>query len=195
MSKREIKQADIAVNCCQRSKHSPAGSNFSRTKHSNKELTALSEFISKEDYTTETICQAVWAVSDKAPLANISGSGEAKDDLLRKKVAEITGRYIPWYKVTAINKEFKDGHIETIQSTLYGEFECHMTKGTEYMVKLTDKKGKEIMVLSPLTKAHDDLQNYHVEFSVSQLPQKEFFITFYDAQGVTILQKPFDLRS
>ncbi|MFN6036900.1 MAG: hypothetical protein ACK452_00400 [Bacteroidota bacterium] len=191
----QSKLGDIFANCCQMKKLSPTGSKFSKTKTAKLELRSLAEFLNENDYPSNVVCNAVWAISDNQPISSICGSGSEKDQELRKKVSELMKKELPWYSVITETKEHEDGRIESLQKSLFGEFTCNIAKGTEFTIKLTDRKGREIMMLQPKLKAKDNLQNYYVEFSVENLPKKEFFITFTNNRGKDIIKKSVDLSS
>ena len=194
LSAGQSKSDYVFANCCQKSKISPVRSKFSKNRMANSELKTLAEFLNEGDYDSKIVCNAVWAVSDNAPISNICGGTNEKDLLLRKKVSEIKRKAVPWYNVITETKELADGRIETVQKSLYGEFTCNLSRGTEFNVSLKDRHGREIMILQKRVKTKDDLQNYYVEFFVEHLPKKEFFITVTDIHGVDIIKKPIDLR-
>ncbi|MFN5181556.1 MAG: hypothetical protein ACK5D5_00875 [Bacteroidota bacterium] len=194
LGKFDKKTEEIFVNCCERKKRSPTGCKFSKSKTPKKELVRLAEFLNKDDYPTNLICNAVWAVSDNAPISNICGGGADKDSLVRRIVAELLQKEIPWFNVITEINQLGDGHIETISKSLYGAFNCNISKGTEFEIKLIDRHGREILMLQPKTKAKDNLMNYYIEFNIEHLPRKEFFISFRDSKGVEMLKKEIDLR-
>ena len=194
LKKGEQKTESIYANCCQMKKSAPTGSKFSKSKLGKSQLVELAEFVSSGDYPVNVVTNAVWAVSDNAPISNICGAGEFMDEEVRKKVAQILKKSLPWYHVTTKTKEFPDGRIEVRQISLYGEFSCNLRKGTEFQVKLTDVSGREIMLLSSFKTAEENFQNYFIDFSVEFLPKNEFYIMFEDRQGKELLKKNVDLK-
>ena len=92
LQKFENKYFDVKGYCCQASNHSPsAGSKYDVNKMADANLVLVAQYLNSCNLETNTEQQAIWAISDNKPTANVAS---AKDSLLlplKQLVANLKG--------------------------------------------------------------------------------------------------------
>ncbi|MGZ3885713.1 MAG: hypothetical protein ACXVDL_15820, partial [Bacteroidia bacterium] len=95
---REQKTVMIKGYCCEATHSGPVkGAKYEPGKLAEPHLVLLAKYLNAQHSDENTEQYAVWAISDKRPMANITGANDSLTTLLRNFVAVLKDEPIPWY--------------------------------------------------------------------------------------------------
>lgn len=84
--------------CCEASKSGPIkGILYTNGKLADSSLVQLARYLNKTKFDENTQQNAVWAISDNEPTANVTSVNDSVAEVLRRFVAKLKGEPLPWY--------------------------------------------------------------------------------------------------
>ncbi len=84
--------------CCEATKGGPIkGIPFTNGKLADSNLVQLARYLNKTKFDDNIQQNAVWAISDNEPTANVTSANDSVAEILRRFVAKLKGESLPWY--------------------------------------------------------------------------------------------------
>jgi len=139
---REQKSFDVKGYCCQAHNHSPyKGAKYDINKLADSNLVCLANYLNANEFDTNAEQEAVWALSDKRPAANITGTNDSLIQGLRERIALIKGEKIPWYRIISKKFVFDNGVITIVNLKLQGVLSYSNEKEDYATLTVINEKG------------------------------------------------------
>lgn len=142
MKKLEDRSFNVKGYCCQANNHSPfAGAKYDVNKLADSNLVDLARFLSSSKFETNIEQQAIWAVSDKKPSANIASTNDSLLLPLKQLVANLKGEKLPWYSMITKTILYAGGDMKTYPLYLRGKLNYSNDKEDYVSLYVFDEKG------------------------------------------------------
>jgi len=178
--------------CCAVTKHSPAKDiHFTFLKNRNEKEVKLAQFMDSHRSLDESALQhAIWVVCNGEDPAGIYADEQTELQELKKLVAEITGKPIPWY-----TKKFdRDSTGMLVRRALQLNAVMHfdLLQPSEVVVVIMDAHDNTMKTPLPeklLERGHYD---FEYNWETNMIPPGKYFARIY-ANGQMIQEKEIDL--
>jgi hypothetical protein len=145
LMKHEDKWFKVKGYCCQASNHSPpVNSKYAVNTLADSNLVRLANYLNKNSFDQNVEQQAIWAISDLRPTAQITAKNDSLLVPLRQLVANLKGEPLPWYTVISATHVFTSGIMETYPLWLRGKLEYAIDKDCYTTLHIMDAKGAEV---------------------------------------------------
>lgn len=142
LRKFENKYFDVKGYCCQASNHSPsAGSKYDVNKMADANLVLVAQYLNSCNLETNTEQQAIWALSDNKPTANVASTNDTLLLPLKQLVANLKGEKLPWYSIITNTYLFASGRMDTYPLYLRGKLNYSNDKLDYASLYVFNEKG------------------------------------------------------
>jgi hypothetical protein len=119
---KEQKSVSVKGYCCQAANRCPAKqSKYDINKLADSNLVKVAKYLSANEFDQSAEQEAVWAVSDNRPAANIATMNDSLLQPLRETIAGLKGEVLPWYRIISKRYVTRLGTIISIPYHLQGE--------------------------------------------------------------------------
>jgi hypothetical protein len=145
LKKSEGKTFPVNGYCCQANNHSPKqNARYGINRMADSNLVILARYMSTRNFDQFVIQQAVWAISDKRPTAQITTKNDSTLLPLRMLVSNLKGEPVPWFTIISKILEYPSGAMENFPIELRGKM--NYTNGSECYTTLhvLNSKGIEV---------------------------------------------------
>lgn len=145
LAKKENKWFKVKGYCCQANNHSPSqNAKYAINTMADSGLVQLARYLSANAFDTGVEQNAIWAISDKKPTAQITASNDSNLILLRQMVSTIKGEPLPWYTIISRTYVYQSGAMETTPLWLRGKLPYVNDKDCYTTLHILDDKGNEV---------------------------------------------------
>jgi hypothetical protein len=145
LMKHEDKWFQVKGYCCQANNHSPSqNAKYAINNLADSNLVTLARFLNTGNFETSVAQNAIWAISDKKPTAQITAKNDSLLLPLRKLVANLKGEPVPWYTVISKTFVYQSGSMETFPLWLRGNLDYHNEKDCYTTLHVLNEKGLEV---------------------------------------------------
>lgn len=145
LKKLEDKWVPVKGYCCQANNHSPsANSKYDVNKLADSNLVMLARFMNTRNFDGHVTQQAIWAISDGRPTAQITSKNDTLVLPLRELVAGIKGEPLPWYTIISKTMVYPSGAMETFPLWLKGKLNYTNDKECYTTLHVLNSKGIEV---------------------------------------------------
>ncbi|MEO6305994.1 MAG: hypothetical protein ABIP51_22800 [Bacteroidia bacterium] len=142
MMKLEEKAFNVKGYCCQANNHSPfAGAKYDVNKLADSNLVSLARYLNASKFEPNVEQQAIWAISDKKPSANIASVNDSLLLPLKQLVANLKGEKLPWYSMITKTVLYAGGDMKTYPLYLRGKLNYSNDKEDYVSLYVFDEKG------------------------------------------------------
>lgn len=183
LGKFENKWTAVKGYCCQANNHSPAqNAKYDINTLADSGLVTLARYLSVSKFDSHVEQQAIWAISDKKPTANIT---DRKDSLalpLRKLVAGLKGEPVPWYTIISKTFVYSSGAMENFPQLLRGKLNYANDKDNYVTLFILDKTGKEVCLLKSQWLKATTNEEYDLNVPVKGLAKGKYVIGLRTAE-------------
>lgn len=163
----ESKKLDLNGYCCNLSNHAPtSGGKFSLVaSKAPKEMSQLLTFLKGKKFENHTIQDAIWSITNKSSVSNVSGADEKSVNDLRKLLFNLTGQKETWYQSPQETTIAEDRSINRETVSISGDLEYETKKGATVHTEVFSPEGTVMMKTNPHAAAFAGTLSY--KFSVS----------------------------
>lgn len=134
--------------CCQASNHAPSQSaKYDINKLGDSSLVTLARYLNLSTFDSHVEQQAIWALSDKKPTANIASKDDSLLLPLRQLVANIKGEPVPWYTIISRTFVYQTGVMQNYPQLLRGKLNYSNDKDCFVTLYILDKNGTPVCQL------------------------------------------------
>ncbi|MCW3076598.1 MAG: hypothetical protein JWO32_1207 [Bacteroidetes bacterium] len=148
LGKFENKWVKVKGYCCQSDNHSPTqNAKYEINKLADSNLVSLARSLNAGVFDPEIEQQAIWAISDKKPTANISCKNDSLALPLRQLVAGLKGEPLPWYTIISKVFVYRSGSMQNYPQLLRGHLSYSNEIDNYVTLFILDKNGKEVCLL------------------------------------------------
>lgn len=177
LSATENKWVKVKGYCCQSNKNSPAqNSEYTINKLADSALVTLARFLNINTIEEHVVQQAIWAISDKQPTANIAGANDSLSLPVRKLVAGLKNEPLPWYTIISKVFVYQSGAMINFPQKLKGKLNYSNPNDGYVTLFILDKSGKEVcLIKSQWLKACAN-ENYELNVPVKGLAKGKYSI-------------------
>lgn len=134
--------------CMEANDHSPTTDNGMKlSKTTNAKLIELAAFVDKKGYDSNTLQDAIWAVSDGSSISNIDSDTE-QGKALRVFLAKLTNQEDPWYETRQERVVTPERLIEKNPISVNGKIRVE-SDGNMKIHEIVQKVGGEVKNTSP----------------------------------------------
>jgi hypothetical protein len=186
LSKKQVKTFTLNGFCCEANKHSPQSKSlFSVGKMADSSFVRLSRLLGKKKYSNSDIQSAVWCLSDRQPVSNISKGLQE----LRSFVAKEQGVSDPWYQTEMVAPS--EGRVSSNQvSKIFGNMTYTLRNDCALTIQLLDHNGHLVQTFSSNKLLQRGTYDYWFELTVTNFPKGKYYVKVMgDTQE--ILKKEF----
>lgn len=148
LRRHEKKSQTIKGYCCQASKHAPtAATTYAINQLADSALVKVAQNLSKNCFGSELEQDAVWAISDKKPIASIPNTNDSANLVLRQLLADIKGEKLPWYTITKNTFVTQGGQIMQVNQYLCGKLTYNNMQKAYGTLLVYNDKGLEVCII------------------------------------------------
>jgi hypothetical protein len=184
--------AKLYAFCCQKKDRSPAkGHSFKVGTMASAALVKLAQFISKKNFSTSAVQNAIWVLSDKHNLSSVHEGDRQENAELRALTAELAGIKMPWYYISY--KDVPGMVFSDKASTLSGKIDYTLTSATSVTVIVKNTNGMIIRTLLENKAQNPGRQIVPLSFPVSGLSKGKYQILVLDDDINLIHSREFEL--
>jgi hypothetical protein len=177
LGKFQNKWTPIKGYCCQASNHSPSqNAKYDINTLADSGLVALARYLSLSKFDSHVEQQAIWAISDKKPTANITDKNDSLAQPLRKLVANLKGEPVPWYTIISRTFVYSSGAMENFPQLLRGKLNYSNDKDNYVTLFILDKNGKEVCLLKSQWLKAAGNEEYDLNVPVKGLAKGKYVI-------------------
>ncbi|MBA3664541.1 MAG: hypothetical protein H0W61_10080 [Bacteroidetes bacterium] len=177
LSKLENKWVKVKGYCCQANNHSPSqNAKYDINTLADSSLVTLARYLNAGSFDAHVEQQAIWAISDKKPTANITMRNDSLSLPLRELVATLKGEPLPWYTVISRTYVFTSGVMENYPQLLRGKLNYSNDRDTYVTLFILDNKGKEVCLLKSQWMKAEVNGNYDLNVPVKSLAKGKYSI-------------------
>lgn len=178
--------------CCEAMRAGPGpGAPFGRGAPAEERLVRLARRLAHGNYPDLAVQQAIWAVSDGAPISGIDAGDGAVTQELRGFVAALTGRPIPWY--TTRFAEAAHGRVFNPEPAhVSGRVDFEQRHAGLLSIVVKDAAGRTVHVVSEGRHLRQGRYAIDVELTVRGWSRGRYRICFA-ADGVLLKEQAFEL--
>jgi len=145
LMKHEDKWFRVKGYCCQANNHSPAtNAKYDINTLADSNLVKLARYLNSNSFDTNVEQQAIWAISDKKPTAQITAKNDSLLVPLRQLVANLKDEPLPWYTIISKTIVFSGGSMETYPLWLRGKLSYTNDKDCYTTLHILNNKGEEV---------------------------------------------------
>ncbi len=184
--------AKLYAFCCQKKDRSPAkGHSFKVGTMASAALVKLAQFISKKNFSTSAVQNAIWVLSDKHNLSSVHEGDRQENAELRALTAELAGIKMPWYYISY--KDVPGMVFSDKASILSGKIDYTLTSATSVTVIVKNTNGMIIRTLLENKAQNPGRQVVPLSFPVSGLSKGKYQILVLDDDINLIHSREFEL--
>jgi hypothetical protein len=184
--------AKLYAFCCQKKDRSPAkGHSFKVGTMASAALVKLAQFISKKNFSTTAVQNAIWVLSDKHNLSSVHEGDRQENAELRALTAELAGIKMPWYYISY--KDVPGMVFSDKASTLSGKIDYTLSSATSVTVIVKNTNGMIIRTLLENKAQNPGRQVVPLSFPVSGLSKGKYQILVLDDDINLIHSREFEL--
>lgn len=122
LNSKEQKIFSVKGYCCQANNRCPLKqSKYDINKLGDSNLVKVAKYLSANEFDQGAEQEAVWALSDNRPAANIATMNDSLLQPLRETIAGLKGEVLPWYRIISKRYVTRLGTIVSIPFHLQGE--------------------------------------------------------------------------
>jgi hypothetical protein len=145
LKKHEDKWFKVKGFCCQANNHSPRlNAKYHVNTLADSGLVTLARYLSSGTFDAHVAQQAVWAISDKKPTAQIADQNDSLLLPLRQLVSAIKGEPLPWFSIISKTYVFPSGTMVNYPQYLRGKLNYSNDKDCYTTLHVLDERGIEV---------------------------------------------------
>jgi len=145
LKKQEDKWIQVKGYCCQSNNHSPAANaKYGVNTLADSNLVFLARYLNANPFNSHVTQQAIWAISDKKPTAQITSKNDSTSLMLRQLVSNLKGEPLPWYTIISKTHVFTSGAMENYPLWLRGKLNYSNEKDCYTTLHILNEKGIEV---------------------------------------------------
>jgi len=177
LSKMEDKWTKVKGYCCQANNYSPPqDAKYDINTMADSGLVAVARYLNLCNLNDHVEQQAIWAISDKKPTANIADKTDSLIQPLRKLVANLKGEPLPWYTIISRTFVYRSGTMENFPQLLKGKLNYSNDKDGYVTLFILDQKGNPVcLVRNEWLKACAN-ENYDLNIPIKGLAKGKYTI-------------------
>jgi hypothetical protein len=170
------KEIILDAYCMQRNNLSPdAGQVFGFKQEKNKNLIKVLQFMNDKNYTSSTIQDAIWSISDNLGVAGISME-DPKEKELREFLCEVKGIENVWYNLDRNYTETPERQIIPETKKVSGNIAYEVTQKGNIVLQVTEEDGTVIRELSGMPVNHTGSYNFNFSMEVQGWERGLYFV-------------------
>lgn len=163
--------------CCQASNHAPSqNAKYDINKLGDSSLVTLARYLSVSSFDSHVEQQAIWAISDKKPTANIASKDDSLLLPLRQLVANMKGEPLPWYTIISKTFVYPSGAMLNCPLYLRGKLNYSNDKDSYVTLFILDKNGAPVCLLKSQWLKATGGDEYALNIPVKGLPKGKYSI-------------------
>jgi hypothetical protein len=148
LGKLEDKWFKVKGYCCQADNHSPTqNAKYDVNKLADSNLVQVARFLNSGSFDAHVEQQAIWAISDKRPTANIAGKNDSLNTALRSLVSSLKGEPVPWYTIISRTFVYSSGAMQNFPQLLRGKLNYSNDKDAYVTLFIYDSKGLPVCLI------------------------------------------------
>jgi hypothetical protein len=192
LKKSEGKSFPVTGFCCQANNHSPRqNAKYGINRMADSNLVILARYMSTRKFDQHVIQQAVWAISDKRPTAQITNSNDSSLLPLRMLVSTLKGEPLPWFTVISRTLEYPSGAMENFPIALRGKM--NYTNGAECYTTLHVLNSKGIEVCQVIKQwTMPGTKDYDLDIPLKGLAKGKYIIEL-NSPDKNLAKKEFEI--
>lgn len=192
LAKGEEKWFPVKGFCCQANNHAPKkGAKYSINTLADSNLVKVARYLSTRNFDMHVTQEAIWAISDNRPTAQIAGKNDSLIAPLRYFVAGIKGEPIPWYTIISKTFVFSSGAMENYPLYLRGKLNYTNDKECYSTLQVLDAKGN---IVSDIVQQWimPGTRDYDLNIPVKGLAKGKYTVELVTAQK-QLVKKEFEI--
>jgi hypothetical protein len=183
LGKFENRWTKVKGYCCQANNHSPSqNATYEINTLADSGLVILARYLNAGQFDPNVEQQAIWAISDMKPTANITDKNDTLALPVRKLVAALKGEPVPWYTVISKTFVFNTGAMQNYPQLLRGKLNYSNNKDNYVTLFILDKNGKEVCLLKSQWLKACANEEYELNVPVKGLAKGKYVIGLRTAE-------------
>ena len=177
MKKQENRSFDVKGYCCQSNNHAPTpGSKYDVNKMADNNLVSVANYLSLSKLDADIEQQAIWAISDNKPTANVASVNDSLLLPLKQLVANLKGEKLPWYSMITKTVLFGGGTMQTYPLYLRGKLNYSNDKEDYVSLYVFDEKGLPVCEIKSQWLVPCSNKDYNLNIPVKGLAKGKYTI-------------------
>ena len=179
--------------CCQASNHCPKkNAKYALNNIADTNLAILARYISVNKFNDHIVQQAVWAVSDMQPSAQVNGKKDTMINKLRNLVCVLKREELPWYALDTKTFVYQSGRMENYATLLTGKLNYNISEDSYTTLHVLDTKGREVcQILKQWTLKGNNI--YDLELPVKELKKGKYTVELKSEKGTDLAKRNFEI--
>lgn len=140
-------------------------------------------FVGK-NYSHSIVQDAVWALSDKHPISNITSENPLETKSLREELSKITGLKNEWYETPQIRNVDPFGNINRETVAVQGNIEFDNKVNATFHQEVQDKNGVILMKTEKPFKIGVGKVKYFFKLQVTGWEKGKYYVKLYNGNVV-----------
>lgn len=149
-----------------------------------KEMPKLLTFLKGKKYEDRTLQDAIWAITNKSSVTNISGVDEKSIAALRKELFAITGQKEEWYQSPQQTTMNEDRSINRETASIKGDLEYEAKKGSKVHTEVHSPEGEVKMKTDDNVLGMSGTLSFHFEVAVQGWKKGKYHVKIIENSKV-----------
>ena len=193
LKKQEDKWFNVKGYCCQANNHSPElNAKYDLNTLADSNLVKLARFLNAGSFETSVAQNAIWAISDKKPTAQITSKNDSLLLPLRQLVSGLKGEPLPWYTIISTTFVYNSGAMETFPLWLRGKLNYGNDKDSYTTLHILDAKGMEVCQIVKQWAPAGVSNNYDLNIPLKGLAKGKYTIELNSPEK-QLVKKEFEI--
>ncbi|MBK9283230.1 MAG: hypothetical protein IPM51_02815 [Sphingobacteriaceae bacterium] len=193
LKKKEQKWVPVYGYCCQASNHCPKkNAKYGLNNLGDSSLVTLARFLNSNQFDNNVTQQAIWALSDQQPSAQVYSKVDTLVKKLRNLVCTLKGEELPWYSLETKTLVYQSGVMQNFATELSGQFNYIIPKDSYTTLHVFDKKGREVCKIIRQWSLKSNTI-YDLKLPVKGMAKGKYTIELKTENGEQVVQKSFEI--
>lgn len=188
---KEEKTFEIKTYCTEASDRCPSGT-FTLNTNNDEQFVKLITYISTKPTDKEDLQEAVWAISDRHPVSNISNTDD-KSKELRQFTAQLTNQEDNWYQSPQQYRVDERGNINRETVHISGELAFSPDRTMTVHEEIQDSTGKMIIRSDRHFQLRAGNVTYTFNIRVKGWTKGTYYVKVLNAENEVLVTKEFQV--
>jgi len=193
LNKYQSKNFTVKGYCCQSSNRAPQlNAKYGLNQLADSDLVTVARYLNKNCFAKDIEQYAIWAISDKKPIANISNQNDTSNLALRKMLANLKGEKLPWYTILNTTYVSQRGDINTIATNLAAILKYNNDKEQYATLYIYDADDKHACLIKGEWLKQGNNLDYVINLPIKNLAKGKYNLVL-QTRDREILKEDFEI--
>jgi hypothetical protein len=179
--------------CCQSSHRAPQlNAVYAPNQLADSSLVLVARFLNKNCFSKDIEQYAIWAISDKKPIANIPNKNDTSNLNLRQLLAKLKGEKLPWYTILNATYVSQTGDINTIPTNLVAILKYNNEQHAYATLTIFDANSHQVcLIKSEWLKQGNNIE-YAINLPIKNLAKGKYNLVLQTREK-EVLKESFEI--